>query len=212
MLDADHVKELGIAVLSLLALTSCVPSDPHPPWDTDEMVRQLASDLRRFEGLSAELSDCEILAWRIDTAPRPASMPPIPVPGGSGFVPPGVQRVEIVLLWGRTGPESAPTGWALVQGYRHPGSGAPWQRTLINRELAVPLTRLRRGEEADGTWHGYHRYDRPPTSRDGCEFAAVDFLVGDPAWHRTAGAFRNRAWARAFGEAPACRFPEGTRQ
>lgn len=172
------------------------------------MVRQLTSDLRRYEGLPSELSESAVLAWRIDTGPRLSSLPPIPVPGGSGFMPPQESRVEIAMVWGRTGPESAPTGWALVQGFRHPGSGALWQRTIINRELRAPLTRLRPGEDRDGTWHGYQRYDRPPTSRDACDFAAVEFLVGDPSWHRIAGGFRNRAWTEALGKAPACSFPE----
>ena len=208
MLDADHVKELGIAVLSLLALTSCAPADPQPPWDADEMVRQLTSDLRRFEGLSAELSDCVILAWRVDARPGVPTLPRIPLPDGSGFVSTKEGRVEIVLLWGRIGPASAPTGWVLAQGYRHPGSDTAWQRSLINREVRARLTRLRPGEDPDGTWHAYRRYDRPPTSQEACAFAAVDFLAGDPSWHRIAGGFRTQAWMRALGGPPPCGFPE----
>ncbi|RPH53352.1 MAG: hypothetical protein EHM89_20215 [Acidobacteria bacterium] len=208
MLDVDRVKGLAIALLWLLALTSCAPADPAPPWDSDEMARQLTSELRLSEGLRSEFTAYVLLAWRIDTRPGLPSLPRIPLPDGSGFVPTKEDRVEIALLWGRTGPESAPTGWALVQGYRHPGTETRWRRTIINRELRTPLTRLRPGEDADGTWHGYQRYDRPPSSRDACDFAAVDFFVGDPSWQRISGGFCRPGWIRAVGEGPACRFPE----
>ncbi len=167
------------------------------------MVRQLTCDLRRFEGLGSEFTDCVILAWRIDTRP---SLPRIPFPDGSGFKE---DRAEIALLWGRIGPGSAPTGWVLAQGYRDPGTDTPWQRSLFNRELSAPLTRLRPGEDADGTWHAYQRYDRPPTSRDACGFAAVDFLSRAPGpWHRIAGGFRTQAWMQRLGGTPACGFAE----
>ena len=187
MLDVVRVR---VAVLCLLTVASCAPADPAPPWDTDEMVRQLTS----------EFTERVILAWRIDARPGVPSLPRIPFPDGSGFVPAKEDRVEIVLLWGRTGSANAPTGWALAQGFRHPGTDTPWQRSLFNRELRAPLTRLRPGEDADGTWHAYQRYDRPPTSREACDFAAVDFLAGDPLWHRIAGGFRTQAAAGAtFG-------------
>lgn len=208
MLDAYHVRGFSVAVLLLLTLTSCAPADPHPPWDTDEMVRQLTSDLRRFEGLSADLRDSVILAWRVDARPGVPTMPRIPLPDGSGFVSTKEDRVEVVLLWGRIGPANAPTGWVLMQGYRHPGIDTPWQRSLFHRYLRAPLTRLRPGEDADGTWHAYQRYNRPPTSQEACAFAEVDFLAGAPSWHRIAGGFRTQAWMRALGGAPPCGFPE----
>jgi hypothetical protein len=206
--DIDRIKGVALALAWLFVVTSCTPADPVPPWETAEMVRELTSDLRLFEGLQSEFTDVVILAWRIDTRPGVAVLPRIPLPDGSGFVPPKEERVEIALLWGQTGPDRAPTGWAVVQGFRHPGSGKPWQRAIINRSLSAPLTDLRPGEEPDGTWHGYVRYDRPPTSRDACDFAAVDFLVGAHSWHRIAGAVRSRSWAHALGGEPACGFAD----
>lgn len=208
MVDIDLVEKLAVAGLCLLSVASCAPADPVPPWEPDEMVRQLLPDLRYFEGPPPEFSETEILAWRIDSEPGQPSRPRIPVPGGSGFMPPQERRVERALLWRRRGPRSAPLDWALVQVHRFPGSETPWQRAVISRELTAPLTRLRPGEAADGTWHGYQRYDWPPTSRDACDFAAVAFLADDPPWLRIAGAFRHRAWTRAIGAAPVCGFPE----
>jgi hypothetical protein len=203
----DHVRWLAVGVL-LVALASCVPADRNPPWDTAEMIGELTSELRMFEKLPAEFSEALVLAWRIDTRPASTSTPPIPLPDGSGFMTAPPERIEVAFLWGRIGPESAPSSWALVQGWRRPAQGGPWRRTMINRELSAPLTHLRPGEDADGTWHGYQRYDEPPTSRNACSFAAVDLLTGDSSWQRVTGGFLTRNWTRAFGEAPACRFPD----
>ena len=119
-------------------------------------------------------------------------------------------QLESALVWGQMGPQSAPSGWVLVQGWRRPGEGRPWQRAVINRELSAPLAHPRPGEDAHGTWHGYQEYDRPPTSRDACDFASVDFLTRDSAWRRLSGGFRMRNWIRAIGESPVCAFPETT--
>jgi hypothetical protein len=203
----DHVGWLTVGALSV-ALASCVPADRSPPWDTAEMIRELTSELRTFEQLPADFSEALVLAWRIDTRPASTSTPPIPLPGGSGFMPTPPDRIEVALLWGRIRPGGAPGSWALVQGWRSPAQGGPWQRTMINRELSAPLKHLRPGEDADGTWHGYQRYDGPPTSTDACSFAAVDFLGEDSSWQRVAGGFLTRNWTRALGAAPACRFPD----
>ena len=197
---------VAVGVLSV-ALASCVPADDNPPWDTAEMIKELTSDLRRFEKLPTEFSEAHLLAWRIDTRPSSTSTPSIPIPGGSGLMPTPPDRIEVALLWGRVGAEGAPSSWALVQGWRRPAEGLPWQRTMINRELSAPLKHLRPGEDADGTWHGYQRYDRPPTSGDACSFAAVDFFRDDSSWQRVAGGFLKRNWTRALGAAPACHFP-----
>ena len=101
------------------------------------MVRDLTSELQRFEGLATKFDQFEVLAWRVDARGQ------------------GERVVEIALVWGRTGPVDAPTGWALVQGYRHPEAGGTWRRSLYNRELRSPLTHPRPGEDADGTWHAY---------------------------------------------------------
>ena len=68
------------------------------------MVRDLTSELRRFEALATDFDQFELLAWRVDARERD-------------------RVVEIALLWGRTGPADAPTGWALVQGVPASGSG-----------------------------------------------------------------------------------------
>ena len=172
------------------------------------MVRELTSELRLFEGLRSEFSEAQVLAWRIDTRPTSTSTPRVPVPGGAGLMPPQPERMEVALLWARLGPLHGSSSWALVQGWRRPGEGRPWQRTMINRELSAPLKHVRPGEDADGTWHGYQRYDRPPTSSDACSFAALAFLTRDPSWQPVAGGVRRFAWTRVLGESPVCRFPE----
>jgi hypothetical protein len=207
MLDIDRVTGL-VAGLWLLSVASCAPPDPNPPWEPEEMLAQLMPELRHFEGAPSEFSKTEILAWRIDTEPSTPSLPRIPVPDGSGFVSPQQRRVESALLWRRRGPEREPIDWALVQVHRFPRSGTPWELSWASRELTAPLTRVRPGELADGTWRAYQRYDQPPTSKDACDFAAVRFLADDPPWRRMAGAFRHQVWTRALGEAPTCGFPE----
>jgi hypothetical protein len=172
----------------IVSLTACGPSDPSPPWDTDRMARDLTSDLRRFEGLATDFDRFELLAWRVDARE------------GDGVV-------QIALLWGRTGPADAPTGWALVQGYRRPEAGETWRRSLYNRELRSPLTHPRPGEDADGTWHAYHRYGHPPTVREICDFAAVDFFKTENRgeYRRVSSEVRKGAWLRVAGE-PSCGF------
>ena len=190
-------------------MVSCAAPDPAPPWVPGEMMRQLQPEFRPFEESAPAFSETEILAWRVDTEPAPPpSLPPIPLPGGSGFVAPQERRVESVLLWRRRGSESAPIDWALVQVYRFPDAGTPWQRATIHRELQAPLTILKPGEDAYGTWHGYQRYDRPPSSLEACDFAAVAFLPEDRRWRRISGVLRHRTWSRVLGKPPACSFSE----
>jgi hypothetical protein len=38
----------------VVSMTACGPSDPSPPWDTNPMVRDLTSELQRFEGLATD--------------------------------------------------------------------------------------------------------------------------------------------------------------
>jgi len=173
----------------VVSLTACSLSDPSPPWDTNSMVRDLTSELRRFEGLATDFDQFELLAWRVDARE-----------GDRGVV-------EVALLWGRTGSADAPTGWALVQGYRHPEAGDTWRRSLYNRELRSPLTHPRPGEDADGTWHAYRGYAHPPTVREICDFAAVDFFNTEKpgGYRRVSGELRKGAWLRVAGE-PSCGF------
>jgi hypothetical protein len=125
------------------------------------MVRELTSDLRRFEGQASDFNQVEMLAWTIIARESKA-------------------RVEIGLLWGRTGTATWPTGWALAQAYRHPEGDGLWHRRLFSRHLRSPLIYQRLGEDADGTWHGFQRYAYPPTSREVCEFAEVDLARQPP--------------------------------
>jgi hypothetical protein len=164
----------------MVCLTACGASDPSPPWDTKSMVRDLTSELRRFEGLATDFDEIELLAWRVDARDQAGPV------------------VEIALLWGRTGTADAPTGWALVQGYRHPEEGDTWRRSLYIRELRSLLTHPRPGEDACGTWHAYRRYDHAPTVREICDFAAVDFFSTDKpgGYRRVSRALRHHAWLR----------------
>jgi hypothetical protein len=198
--------QLGIG-LFCAALVSCVPAEHEPPFDTAQAIRELTSELRELEGMPSEFAEAVVLAWRIDTRPGSTSAPAIPVPGGSGMIPARPERAEVVLMWARTDSQPAPRRWVVVQGWRRPQDGTPWQRSTINRELSAPLTHLRPGEDVDGTWHGYQRYDRPPTAREVCDFAAVNFVRNDRLWERVAGGFRTTEWTRVLGEAPVCGFP-----
>jgi len=153
------------------------------------MVAELTSELRRFEGLPTDFDQVEVLAWRVDARDSK-------------------DRVEIALIWGRTGPADATTGWALVQGYRHPDGNHTWHRSLYNRELKSPLTHPRPGEDLNGTWHAYQGYDHPPIGREICDFAAVDFFnaEGHAGYRRVSGDVRKAAWFRVAGEQPSCGF------
>src|SRR5262245_32676359 len=54
-----------IARLSLLVLiTSCGAGDSRVPWDKADIVRDVTSDLRRFEHLTSDFTEVEVLAWR----------------------------------------------------------------------------------------------------------------------------------------------------
>ena len=178
------------AALAGLLVVSCAQMDPLPAWNTNQMMRELTAELRQFEGVTTEFVESEVLAWRIQ---------------GRG----DRERVEIALVWGRDASASGGTrGWALAQGWRHPEIDAVWRRSLFNRTLSAALTHLRPGETADGTWHAYQRYDHAPTSREICDFAAVDFFNDEAraGYRRLAGSLRRGAWLRVAGEAPGCGF------
>ena len=172
-----------------VSMTACGLSDPAPPWDTVRIVRDLTSELRRFEGQAADFEQVEVLGWRVDALGR------------------GDRVVQIVLLWGRTGPADAPIAWALVQGYRHPEAGDTWHRSLFNRTLRSALTHPRPGEDVDGTWHAYRRYGHAPTVREICDFAAVDSSLPRSlgGYRRVLAELRKGTWLRLAGE-PGCGF------
>ena len=151
------------------------------------MLRELTSELRQFEGLATEFEQSEVLAWQVAA-------------NDDG------DRVEIALLWGRTGPPHAPTGWALVQGFRRPDGDQIWRRSVYYRYLKSRLTHTRPGEDLDGTWHAYQHYDHAPTVREICDFAAVDFFNQPHGFRRVSRALRQGAWFRVAGGEPRCGF------
>jgi hypothetical protein len=158
-------------------------------------VRDLTSELRRFEGLTSELDDYEVLAWRVDAG---------------NYIK--TDRLEVILLWGRTGLVGGSTGWVLVQGFRYLSADRVWRRSLFWRTLKAPLLRVRPGEDRDGTWRAFHRYDHAPTALEMCAFAEVSFLGPDTAagYRRVAGSLQKRAWVRVTSEEPRCGFATPT--
>ena len=173
---------------SMVLLTSCGPVDSAVPWQTEPLIHELVADLRRFEGLTSDFANHEVLVWRIDA-------------NENGY------RVESSLVWGRTTNDLATARWALIQGYRHPADNHTWRRSLFNGHLKSPLTHPRPGEDRDGTWHAFHLYDHAPTSQEICDFAAVDMFAPPPGpYRRVSGGVRRRAWLRVTGEEPECGF------
>ena len=83
----------------------------------------------------------------------------------------------VILLWARTPLVGGSVGWVLVQGFRYPSADRVWRGSLFWRTLKAPLLRVRPGEDRDGTWRAFHRYDHAPTALEICAFADVSFLV-----------------------------------
>lgn len=191
----SHGVRLGwsIAIAALLTLYAAPGMrDPEPPWDRNRMARDIAQDLKRYEGLRGELERVDVLAWRHAEKEAP------PVPMRRYFV-------DIALVWGRTA--TSPPGWILVQTVNQArGADLRWQRSFIWRYLRSPLTHLRPGEAADGTWRAYAPYDHPPTSREICAFAAVSFLAasGSAEFQTTSSGLRLNTWLALTGSEPAC--------
>ncbi len=163
------------------------------------MVRELTSELQQFEGLATDFDQFEVLAWRLDSR-RSA-----PLAEGVGTPR---QRVEGALIWGRTGSQDKPTGWALVQGFRHPDDDEIWHRSIFVTDSSSRPSYPKPGEDFHGTWHAYQRYDHAPTAPEICDFAAVTFLDAEPhaTYQRVSGAMRRDAWIRVAGEGPSCGF------
>ena len=118
---------------------------------------------------TSEARDVEVLAWRaIDTVNERATAP------GS---PPVVfrRRAEAALVWGRFAAKDGASEWLVIEAFRL--EREVWRRSMIFTEFSAPRPQLRPGETADGTWHGFNRYARPPTSKEICEFASVSFLA-----------------------------------
>ena len=167
------------------------------------MVRELTAELRRFERVTSEARDVEVLAWRVtervDERARPPGLPPVA----------RRERSEGALVWGRFEAKDGVSEWLLIDAYRHDREA--WRRSVINTEFMAPPPPLRPGETADGTWHGFNRYAKPPTSKEICEFASVSFLAVSPEIRKVAsdigkraGGVRLQSWRRVTGEEPAC--------
>jgi hypothetical protein len=183
-------KSVLVAAALMVLLTSCGPFDSQVPWETTRMMGELTSDLRRFEGLTSDFEHYEVLAWQVNARDDR-------------------DRVEIVLVWGRTPTHRERARWALVQGFRHPDGDNRWQRSLFNRYLRSPLTHTRPGEDWDGTWHAFQMYEHATTALEICEFAIVDFfgpVVERAGYRRLSGSVQKRAWLRVTGEEPPCGF------
>ena len=190
MTPLQTVIRFGLCVAaSMTFLTSCHRPDSPVPWKKERMVRELVADLRRFEGFTSDFAHHEVLAWRVVAQ--------------NGY------RVEISLVWGRTTNDLATARWALIQGFRHPGGDNTWHRSLFNRYLKTPLSHARPGEDGNGTWHAFQMYQHAPTTREICDFAAVDiFATPERGYRRVSEGVQRQAWRRAAGREPECGFAE----
>lgn len=175
---------IAVALGALLA-AACAHNRPDdPPWDAAEMAHALATELRQFEAVAGNEAQLELLAWRLYQREDGA-------------------RVQVALVWARLDARS----WALVQGFRHPDEENAWHRSVTDAPSS-PSAQLRPGEDARGTWHAFQRYPQPPTSRQICEFAVVDFLRDPPEGYRVVGgAIRRPEWLRIVGQQPRCGVP-----
>jgi len=191
-------------VVTLLALfcAACSTRDTRVPWDTTEMVREVTAELRRFERVTSEARDVEVLAWRaikrVHEFSAPPGLPPVTTGG----------RSDAALIWGRFEAKDGVQEWLLIDAFRNDRD--VWRRSMIFTYFRVPPPPLRPGETADGTWHGFNRYAKPPTSKEICAFATVSFLAAGPEsredyWRiEKTGGVRLQSWRRVTGEEPAC--------
>lgn len=187
-----------VALSICAALSACAPGDSRVPWDTSQMAREIARDLRQFERFEAEFRQVEVLGWRTVESQqrRPAPLDPIR------------RRDYHALVWVRAESAAGAAVWVLVEAAQ--GEDDPWRRVIINRELPrelrAPLTHPRPGEDPDGTWHGFARYPTPPTSADVCDFARGAFLkpFQPPDSHVVVGELRRKTWWRVTGAEPVC--------
>jgi hypothetical protein len=165
----QHDGKLG-ALMALLC-AACSAGDTRVPWDTTEMVLEVTAELRRFERVTSEARDVEVLAWRaietVNERATPPGLPPVAIR----------RRSEGALLWGRF-EATGPPEWLLIDAFRDDRD--VWRRSMIFTYFKAPPPRLRPGQTADRTWHGFNRYAKSPTSRKICEFASVSFLAVGP--------------------------------
>jgi hypothetical protein len=188
---------IAVALVVMFA-PSCALLDEPAPWDTAEIVRDVTKSLRDNELLTSDLERTEILAWRILTSTAD-DRDPIPLKR--------VSRMGVVLLWGRARVGTGAPGWLLVEVYRL-RSDDRWERPIVNINLNGPLRHpVRPGELPDGTLTGVQLYDHPPTSREACAFAAVQYLDAErrpDSLQMEQSVVRKRAWVSLTGSDPAC--------
>lgn len=188
-------RRMVVGLSLCFALSACSLGDPRVPWDTSQMGREIADDLRRFEHVDAEFRQVEVLGWRTieSQQKRPAPLDAIR------------HRSSEALVWVRVESGSGVPGWIVVDAWRGPDS--PWRRVIIDTEYIAPAPPPRPGEDTSGTWHGFNRYTTPPTSEQVCEFARVAFLnpryLG-PDSRVVITELRRSAWRRLTGTEPAC--------
>ena len=70
MVFSSFLIRAAVITTIMVLVSSCGPSDARPPWDTDQMLRELTSELRQFEGLTTDFDQSEVLAWRVDEMKR----------------------------------------------------------------------------------------------------------------------------------------------
>jgi hypothetical protein len=200
MIDSLRSRQWVTLVAFLSA--ACAVTDADMPWDGEDMISEVSTELRRFERIGLDRSNAEVLAWRTiersETLAAPRGLPAVLLR----------RRSDRALLWARGELRTGAAGWLLVDAFRH--DREQWRRSLINRQYSAPPTSLRPGETADGTWHGVAEYGHAPTSREICEFANVSFLATSPEPHdgewrvKSTGGLRQQAWRRVARDEPAC--------
>ncbi len=192
-----------VAGLALcVAVTACSLDNPRVPFDTPQMACEIADDLRRFEHVDGAFQEVEVLGWRIveSLQQRPEPLQPLRY------------RTFEAPIWVRIENGADDPGWLVVDAGA--GTNGPWRRNIIYWEHRAPAPPPLPGEDASGTWHGFHRYAAPPTSEQVCDFARVAFLnqryLG-PDSRVVVAQLRRKTWRRLTGAEPACGVDESGR-
>ncbi len=173
------VPVLPMAVLAL-AVAAC--REDRPPWRPDEVLREVETELRRFDGVTGDFVEVHLLMWQIEEGPTRGRL------------------VEEALLWARNRLWDGTETWALIHAYRDPASDNAWHRSVsyirTKNEALVPHTRL-----------GYRRFKAPPSAADICGFLQHVRGLGVPSDVRhVSGGFPVRTWRVLTGQKPPCGF------
>jgi hypothetical protein len=87
MASRGFLSACAAAATVITTSLGCGRSDPQPPWNTQQMWKEVETDLRRFERLSSGFISSELLAWKVEARDHPG-------------------QVQIALVWGQvTTPE-----------------------------------------------------------------------------------------------------------